>query len=201
MERRRSGRPAHEPTEASRAQVRKLIGAGSAIVAVAKAIGLSAPTLRAHYAEEILAARPQKSFAGEEFQEAGPRPGRERAGRPEHVPTDESRARVEELVAFMPQWQIAQVLGISEPVLRDRYAEQLAIGRSKTRAEVLGLTLTAARAGNVAAQKALLGMTMETEDPPPLPPAREEPLGKKEQQNLAALKAHEGTEWERLLPN
>lgn len=200
MERRRSGRPAHEPTEATRARVVHLVSAGMDVPKIAKELGLSAPTLRAHYAAELHGAKPQKNFPIDGLQETVARPGRERAGRPEHVPTDDTRDRVEVLVAAgMVQWQIAQALGISEPVLRDRYADQLQGGRAKKRAEIIEAMHRSAREGNVSAQKAFLGMAVETDDPP-LPP-QAVALGKKEQQHLAALTAHEGTDWERLLPN
>jgi DNA-binding CsgD family transcriptional regulator len=199
MERRPPGRPAHQPTDATRAQVDGLVREGKTLKEIAVAIGLSIPTLRAHYAAELKVERPQISFpfAGSDDTK---RKGSSRAGRPEHVPTDETRERVEILIAGgMMQWQIAAALGISEPVLRDRYATELDAGRSKKTAMVIEAQFKAAvEDGNVAAQKAWLSRPSALED---APPPKTEPLGKKEQAQLAALTAHQGTDWDNLLPN
>jgi DNA-binding CsgD family transcriptional regulator len=200
MERRPPGRPAHQPTDATRGQVEGLVREGKTLKEIAQAIGLSIPTLRAHYASELKAERPQISFPFAGSEDAK-RKGSSRAGRPEHVPTDETRERVEILIAGgMQQWQIAAALGISEPVLRDRYATELDAGRSKKTAQVIEAQFKAAvEGGNVAAQKAWLSRPSVLEEPPP--PPKDEPLGKKQQAALAALTAHQGTEWDNLLPN
>lgn len=200
MERRPPGRPAHQPTEATRKAVEGMVIDGKPVKEIAAAIGLSAPTLRAHYAAQLGAQRPQISFpfAGSE---EGKRAGRERAGRPEHVPTKETRERVEILVAGgMVQWQIAAALGISEPILRDRYAAELDAGRSRKTAQVIEAQFKAAvEGGNVSAQKAWLARHTPVDDAPP--PPKDEPLGKKQAAQLAAMTASHGTDWDNLLPN
>lgn len=54
------------------------------------------------------------------------------AGRPPHVPTDQTRRQVEMMVSFAnTQEQIAAILGITEPTLRKHYEAELAIGHVK----------------------------------------------------------------------
>lgn len=48
-----AGRPRHRPTEATRVRVRELHQAGAKQDAIAKAIGLSVPTLRMNYHSEL----------------------------------------------------------------------------------------------------------------------------------------------------
>lgn len=200
MERRRPGRPAHEPTVATRAAVERMVAENRPVAEIAKEIGLSAPTLRAHYAVELARPRPQISFPFAGSGEAPRRAGSPRAGRPEHVPTEETRGRVEVLVAGgMPQWQIAAALGLSEPTLLKHYAVELDGGRAKRTAEVLeALYRAAVEDGNVSAQKAWLARQTPIDEPPA---PKEDPPGKKAAAQVAAMTAHQGTEWERLLPN
>lgn len=201
MEPKRPGRPAHQPTEVTRKLVDTLVREGRSVLDIAKEVGVSAPTLRAHYAEELKAPRPQIAFPFGESQEGKRRRPGSRAGRPEHVPDDETRERVEILVAGgMKVWQIAAAIGISEPVLRDRYAAELDAGRSKKRAEILEAMFRAGLGGNVSAQRAYLAQDADLDEPPP-PPVSEEPLGKKAAAQAAAITAHYGTDWENLLPN
>ena len=201
-DRRRPGRPAHAPTDETRALVLEMVSTGRNVADMAVALSISQPTLRAHYAVELSAPRPQKTFALPGFDgPKPPRPGMPRAGRPEHVPTDVTRERVEILVASrMPAWQIAAALEISEPTLRLHYERELAGGRARRTAEVLEALFTAAKAGNVSAQKAFLDRTGELEEPPP-PEAKAEPLGKKAAAAVAAVNATAGTDWDGLLPN
>ncbi len=204
MERRRAGRPAHEPSAATRQRVVTLVQAGEKVRDIAQALGLSAPTLRAHYAEELKAPRPQINFPFAADTPSIKRPAMPGAGRPPHVATDETRRRVEILVAGgMNAWQIAAALEVSEPTLRLHYDQELASGRSKRRAEMLeALFKAGVEGGNVSAQKAWLQMAVELDEvPPAMPPERDMPMGKKERQAIAAQTAHEGTEWAKLLPN
>lgn len=201
MERRRPGRPAHEPSAGTRRTVETMVREGKTVREIALAIGLSTPTLRAHYAEQLAAPRPQINFGFAEDGEKEKRPGSPRAGRPEHVPTEETRQRVEILVAGgMAQWQIAAAIGVSEPVLRDRYATELEGGRSRRMAQVIEARFQAAIGGNVSAQNAWLSRHGPLEDAPE-EPAKTEPLGKKEAAQMAALTAHQNSDWENLLPN
>jgi len=47
------GRPPHEPTDDTRAEVRKLASCGATQGLVARVLGISEPTLRKHYREEL----------------------------------------------------------------------------------------------------------------------------------------------------
>jgi DNA-binding CsgD family transcriptional regulator len=204
-QRRKRGRPAHQPTDATRALVVAMVGQDRSVAAIAEALRLSEPTVRAHYAEELSVERPQISFPFvESGRERRARRNSERSGRPEHVPTVETRDRVEVLVAGgMHQWQIAAALGISVPTLCEHYAEQLENGSSRKKAEVLEALFKAATEGaNVTAQKAWLAQPGGLEhDPPNRPPAKEAPMGKKEHAISAAFTAARGTDWDSLLPN
>lgn len=201
---RRRGRPAHVPTETTRALVADLVALDKSVADIAAALLLSEPTVRAHYAAELDAPRPQINFS---FAESGqPRPPRrrqaERAGRPEHVPTDESRERVEVLIAGdMRQWQIAAALGISVPTLAEHYAAELEHGRSRKRAAVLeALYKAGVEGGNVAALKAWLAQPNALENEPSKP-EKAAPLGKKDAKMMAAMTAAQNTDWASLLPN
>ena len=203
---RKRGRPAHAPTEASRALVAGMVAADRSVADIAAALNLSAPTLRAHYVHELSAPRPQITFSFAESGEPGhrrPRRGPERAGRPEHVPTDESREMGEVLVAgSMRQWQIAAALGISVPTLVQHYETELEHGRSRKTAKVLmALFKSATEGANVTAQKAWLAQPNGLEDPPEKPARPVAPAGKKEQAIASAITAARGTDWDNLLPN
>ena len=55
---------------------------------------------------------------------------RSKAGRPAHVPTDDTRNLVESLSGFgIPQDEIARLVGIDPKTLRFHYADQIALGR------------------------------------------------------------------------
>jgi hypothetical protein len=120
-------------------------------------------------------------------------------------PTDEQRLKVEELAACgMKQVGIAAVIGCNEDTLRRYFAVELAQGPARRRAEILGLLYTAARKGNVSANKHLELMTHRAaaessftgaETQPERPPAKPEKLGKKEEAALAAQSAGKDSEW------
>ena len=62
---------------------------------------------------------------------------RSRAGRPSHVPTDETRNMVESLSGFgIPQDEIARLVGIDPKTLRFHYADQIELGSIKATAKV-----------------------------------------------------------------
>mgnify|MGYP002132467496 FL=1 len=204
---RRRGRPPHQPTPETRATVAAMVASDKPVADIAAAIGISEPTLRAHYAVELTAARPQINFPfAESPASPSPRPpaAPSRAGRPEHVPTQETRERVEVLIAGgMPTWQIAAAVGVSEPTLRFHYPTELDAGRARKTALVLEAQFRAAtEGGNVAAQKAWLARATELQDPPEPSPSRTvETPGKKAAAAEAARTAAFGTDWENLLPH
>jgi DNA-binding CsgD family transcriptional regulator len=197
---RRPGRPSHQPTGETRELVIRLVVSGKSVSAIAEALTLSEPTVRAHYARELASPKPQINFPFPGSDDPKPkRAAPVRAGRPGHVATVETREQVEILVAGgMRQWQIAAALRISEPTLREHYPEELDGGRARRDAVVIEALFRAAASGNVSAQKAWLSNKTDLEEPPPM---RVEPLGKKAAAHEAAFTAGHGTGWEGLLPN
>lgn len=205
------GRPPHVPTLAARQRVTEMVMADRPIAEIAQEIGISEPTLRLHYEEELAAPRPQLIFP---FGETATARAERRAnrppatGRPSHRPTRATRDQVEVLTAAgQAAWQVAVALGISEPTLREHYETELANGRARKTAEIELALYRAAAGGNVSAIKAWLGRHRPLENPPEAPqrsssePLPNQPLGKKELANAAALTAHRGSEWDGLLPN
>ena len=62
---------------------------------------------------------------------------RSKAGRPAHVPTDDTRNLVESLSGFgIPQDEIARLVGIDPKTLRFHYADQIELGSIKATAKV-----------------------------------------------------------------
>lgn len=129
-------------------------------------------------------------------------------GRPEHVPTAESRERVRVGAGGgMSHEGLAMVLGISRPTLLKHYAFELGAGAHDARLEVIeAMREVALRKGNVAAAKLYLQFAPEEGELAPVqdgdvPAEPEEPkLGKKAQAEEDAKGADRGTEWEGLLP-
>lgn len=197
----RRGRPPHQPTVESRALVVRMVGSGALVSDIARAVGVAESTLRGHYAAELATPRPQAALPG--IAPPDPQPPRPRSGRPEHVPTDETREKVEILVAGrMPAWQIAQALGVSEPTLRQHYEAELDGGRARRTAEMMAALYRQGLGGNTSAAKAWLQMHSQLEDPPP--PEPDEPevrRGKKEAALEAALNAGKDVDWAKGLPH
>lgn len=209
--RRGPGRPPHIPSLATRQRVTEMVMADRTIADIAEEIGISEPTLRLHYEEELAAPRPQLTFPFQKTAAAAGSQAARRAaltGRPSHRPTRATREHVEVLTAAgQAAWQVAVALGISEPTLREHYGPELANGRARKTAEIEMALYSAAKGGNVSAIKAWLGRHRPLENPPEAPqrgaaePVPNQPLGKKELANAAALTAHRGSEWDGLLPN
>jgi DNA-binding CsgD family transcriptional regulator len=132
-------------------------------------------------------------------------------GRPEFRPTDEQRDSVEICVSGgMSQVEIAAVLGITKPTLEKHFADELANGGARKRAEVLGMLYASGRKGNVTAQKYLHAVTgvqaaaaeWEAAEGPAKALPKRPALGKKELAELAARTAGQGSEWgDDLVPN
>jgi hypothetical protein len=109
------------------------------------------------------------------------------------------RRSVERMVAVGESHAvIASALDISQVELRRHFAVELATGRARRRREIIDLMFRAARKGNTAAQRRLEEMTAITPAAPE-PKAKEPVLGKKEQAELDALTADEGTSWASIL--
>ena len=129
-----------------------------------------------------------------------PKPARPR-GRPAHEPTPTSRKQVELLAGFgNTADEIAMTIGVSLPTLRQYYSMELAAGRTKTTNSVLLNLFRQATKDDLRAVPAIqsyLRMVagMSEYSPKPKDPAP----GKKEQANLEAMTAEEGTEWADVL--
>lgn len=70
-------------------------------------------------------------------------------GKPEHVPSPESRQHVESLAGIgLPQVMIGRLLGISDATVRKYYEAELALGEAKATAKVAQTLFQRATAGN-----------------------------------------------------
>lgn len=182
------GRPKHEPTTELRARVAELVRLAADVTTIAGKIGISEKTLRLHYSDELEIERPQMGFGFvDDPLGAAPAKDRRKGGRPPHKPTKNSRNRVEVLVASgMYAFQIAAVLDISEPTLREHYSHELLVGGARKRAEMLEAMFSSGLGGNASSMKAWLTISQEVNTDAPAAPAapeRDQPkLGKKEQE-------------------
>lgn len=110
-------------------------------------------------------------------------------GRPQFEPTDEQRERVEIMVASrQTEEEIARTLKITPPTLRKHFREELDNGFAARRSEAKIAQYRLGVAGNAAALKAWLAHGDNHYQLPSLDdaPAKEEKLGKKAQQQIAA---------------
>ncbi|MBN6819533.1 hypothetical protein JRF84_08010 [Methylobacterium organophilum] len=116
-------------------------------------------------------------------------------------PTRAQRDQVEMMVAVNASVrEISLALGVTANTLRKHCKVELALGRSRKRAELVALLWGSARGGNVSAQKKLVEMTdLAAAEAAfvPAEPEAEKPrrLGKKEEAALAAETAGQGTDW------
>ena len=137
----------------------------------------------------------------------GRRPG---AGRPKgsgmHMPSPAQRRTVEAMAGFgIPADDIARVVGISTRTLEDRYPDELATGHVRANVQVArNLFTIATGTGREAVSAAIFWMKARAGwsefSPPPAPkPSAPPPLGKKEQAEIDAETAAEGTAWGHLI--
>ena len=126
---------------------------------------------------------------------------RSRAGRPTHVPTDETRNLVESLSGFgIPQDEIARLVGIDPKTLRFRYAEQIELGNIKATAKVAqNLFTMACKPTREGLSAAIFWLKVRAGWSEYAPRRVEGPLGRKESAERDALTAGEGNEWSRLV--
>lgn len=124
-------------------------------------------------------------------------------GRPPHVPTDEKRRLVMQLLAF--DWapeRISAALSITPPTLRKHYFAQLkmrAEAKARVEAKLLDALMREAEAGNVGAiEKYLKRMDRAANVEAPAGASRDEKLGKKESARRAAKQAPTSS-WGELL--
>jgi len=118
-------------------------------------------------------------------------------GRPRYIPAAEQKTMVEHLLAVGESHEdIGKLLGISQPVFRDRFAAQITDARLRLRAGFLAVVFEKAMDGNASMLKLAMDLTAQPDEVKPyeLPKAaaevpvepRPEKLGKKAQQALAA---------------
>lgn len=101
----------------------------------------------------------------------------------------------------MSHEEIAIALGVARNTLEKYFDGELSVGAYKRRAEVMEAMHKAALKGNVAAQKAFVAMTPMVAAPPvEAAEPKPEKLGKKEQADVDAKGAEQGTSWEDVLP-
>jgi AcrR family transcriptional regulator len=136
--------------------------AGARHADIARVVGVSVPTLRKAFREELQAAR---GGAGLFDPALVPRIAQEKAlvpsagGRRPFQPSEYQRRQVMELAAVgRPVRAIARALGFAEPTLRKHFAAELETGAERIEAEMLKALMSKARGGNVAAQKQVLQM-------------------------------------------
>ena len=126
---------------------------------------------------------------------------RSHAGRPAHVPTDDSRNMVESLSGFgIPQDEIARLVGVDPKTLRFHYADQIELGGIKATAKVAqNLFTMACKPTREGLSAAIFWLKVRAGWSEYAPKRVEEPLGKKESAERDALTAGDGTEWGQLV--
>ena len=118
-----------------------------------------------------------------------------------HKPTTESRATARTLASFgIPQDQIALVLKIDAKTLRAHYVEELSTGSIVATAKVAAnLYRIATGSGRQACTAAIFWMKCRAGWSEFAPPPKPAPLGKKEQAEIDAVTAAQGTTWAEVL--
>lgn len=118
-------------------------------------------------------------------------------GRPAYEPTEKERRQVKTLAGMgIPDYDIAKVLGVSEPTMRKYFAHELEVGHIEANAQVaqsLFKQATHPEKPNVVAAIFWMKCRAGWKE------AESAPLGKKEQQEQHARNADKGTGWEGLL--
>lgn len=116
-------------------------------------------------------------------------------GRPPYEPTDKDRRVVEMMAGWsIPEERIAKVLAIDPKTLRKHFGGELEVGHAKLEAQLAQNLLRIAQGhdrqsliATIFALKSRFGWVEQQ------PPAREQPLGKKEAMREAAERATTGS--------
>lgn len=147
----KQGRPPFVPSDDQRATVRRMAGAKHRTIA--DCLGISVPTLRKAFREELRARDPADLF---DAPPATRRTGHN-GGRHAKTFTLAQRAEVETLAAMgMSLAAIARAQGLSEPTLKRAFAAELETGEARVEARLLANLRRAADKGSVAANRELL---------------------------------------------
>lgn len=120
------------------------------------------------------------------------------AGRPPYQPAPKDFAMVKSMCGFgIPDYEIARVLGITPPTLRKYFAAELDTGHIEANAKVAqSLYKKATGDGPGATVAAIFWLKCRAGWREAMSP---EPLGKKEQAQILAHSAQQGTKWDELL--
>ncbi|MGF7053975.1 AraC-like DNA-binding protein [Bosea sp. OAE752] len=160
------GRAAFMASDDQRATVRRMASERLGHPVIAAEIGISVPTLRKAFAEELkdrLAGGNLFAAAAEEIPAPRPAPPKGKrpgtGGRKRFEPQDRDREKVAVLVSSgLTVEQIATAMALSEPTLRRAFKAELETGAVRKRAEMLVALHKTALKGNVAAQKEALAI-------------------------------------------
>ncbi len=214
----RSGRKPFVPSDDHRARVRELAGEGRTRRVIASVIGVSIPTLRAHFAAELAAPKPPAAQTLFDLSAPPPvtstRANRRRppsGGRPVYTPSAHDRERVLTMAAGgATQAAMARILGVSEPTLRLAYAAEISIAAEVRYAEALESLRRQGLKGSTSAMKAYMdevrkahlaemskAFTAAPATQADTPKPRQ--IGKKEAQQAAAHRAATESDWASVL--
>ncbi len=214
----KAGRRAFVPSDEQRSAVRQMAAERLGHPVIAAEIGISVPTLRKVFVEELkdrLAGGNLFAAAAEEIPIPQPVPVKPKrsgaGGRKVYQPERSDREKVAVLVSSgMAIDQIARAMGLSEPTLRRAFKAELETGAIRKRADMLVALHRTALKGNVAAQKEALAIMdrarlekLQDEvrgkaaGKPEAPAA--DPIGKKEQAQLDAHGVVTKGPWSKLV--
>ena len=162
----KAGRKAFVPSDDQRATVRRMAAERLGHPVIAEEIGVSVPTLRKVFAEELrdrISGGNLFAAAAEELPAPQPVPAKPKragsGGRKSYRPTERDREKVAVLVsAGMTVDEIARAMPLSEPTLRKHFAAELETGALRKRGELLMALNRAALKGNVAALRESLAI-------------------------------------------
>lgn len=129
------------------------------------------------------------------------KPQPNKGGRPAHKPTDKDRQMVEVLCGYgIPTAKIADVLDISLHTLFKHYERELKVGSAKVESMLVGNLARLAKGNDGTALKAtIFSLCTRFGWSQYVPRQPEEKLGKKEQAQIEAERAHETSDWGRLV--
>jgi AraC-like DNA-binding protein len=221
------GRKPFVASDDQRLRVRSLVGDGALVETIAKALGMSEPTLRKHFAVELADKLGASSNLFNSAQAplptaAPPAPrtdGRGRGGgRSPFKPDLEQRNQVIVQIAIgASQEALARGLRMSVPTFRKAFKADIATARDQVKRDVISWMMRSAKKGSVAAQVKLLDMIERARideldekltgqpraeqhtAPSPTAPIAEKPLGKKLADEIEAQHVAATGTWSDLL--
>lgn len=191
------GRPAFEPSDEQRANVRLWVQGKVSIQEMARRLELTPKTFRKHFATE-LGLGPVETVITETVAVPGG-PGRREAFKP----TTEQRQSVLIMAGAHGDYdRMARALGISVDLLLEHFAKELEDGDAVGWRKLAEAAYYGMLAGSASHLKvwSILNMQQAKEDATVAQPAALGMLGKKAAANLGAPNAHAGTPWEDIVP-